>query len=79
MENTTPVSVSSFDIIKGVTISNSNYYVRCTTAFLKQAGVTAEKVRLVDRVVLGNGHMMFMETNSEEIVGVTGEWLAKVV
>jgi hypothetical protein len=39
---------------------------------LKQAGVTAEKVRLVDRVVLGNGHMMFMKTNSEEIVGDRG-------
>jgi hypothetical protein len=29
-------------------------------------------VRLVDRVVLGNGHMMFMKTNSEEIVGDRG-------
>ena len=36
-------------------------------------------MRLVDRGVLGNGHMMFMETNSEEIVGMVGESLAKVV
>ena len=29
-------------------------------------------MRLVDRGVLGNGQVMFMETNSEEIVGQSG-------
>ena len=29
-------------------------------------------MRLVDRGFLGNGQMMFMDTNSEEIVGQSG-------
>jgi hypothetical protein len=50
----------------------------CTTAFLKQAGVHAEQIRLVNRGILGNGHMMFMERNSEGIAGVVGEWVDRV-
>lgn len=53
-------------------------YDWCTTAFLKQAGVKAEQVRLVDMGILGNGHMMFMERNSDAVAGVVGEWIGKV-
>lgn len=53
-------------------------YDWCTTAFLKQAGLRAEQIRLVDVGIVGNGHMMFMEKNGEEIAGIVGEWVGNI-
>lgn len=38
-----------------------------TVEFLRQAGVQTEHLKLWDRGITGNGHMMFMEKNSDEI------------
>lgn len=53
------------------------FYDHCTVAFLKQAGARkVEHLRLEEVGILGNGHMQFMEKNSEEIVRYVEEgWL----
>jgi len=48
----------------------------CIAAFLKQAGVKATThIDLGDAGVKGNGHMMFLEMNSDEIAGVMLKWI----
>jgi len=45
-------------------------YDGCTVRFLKQARVDVDWLRLEDVGVLGNGHLCFMERNSDDIAGV---------
>jgi pimeloyl-ACP methyl ester carboxylesterase len=47
-------------------------------AFLKQAGCSAEMLRLRDYGIVGNGNLMLMEKNNHEVFGVIRDWLAKV-
>lgn len=42
-------------------------YDWCAVEYLRQAGVQTQHLKLVERGILGNGHMMFMENNSDEI------------
>ena len=44
-------------------------YDHGASAFLRQAGVKNDHVRLVDAGIHGNGHMMMLEKNSAEIAG----------
>lgn len=48
-------------------------------AFLKQAGVHAEEIRLADHGVHGNGHAMMLEKNNREVLQPILEWLNKNV
>ena len=48
-------------------------------AFLKQAGCTAEMLRLRDYGIIGNGNLMLMEKNNHEVFAVIQEWLTKKV
>jgi pimeloyl-ACP methyl ester carboxylesterase len=50
-------------------------YDHVTAAYLAQAGVRNEFVRLPDIGIRGNGHMMMLEKNSDEIAGVIEKWL----
>lgn len=52
-------------------------YDHCTSAFLDWAGVPHEFVRLQDRGLPGNGHMMMLERNSREIAELMIGWLAE--
>jgi pimeloyl-ACP methyl ester carboxylesterase len=54
-------------------------YNHCTPAYLKQAGVAVTFVRLADIGLRGNGHMMMMEKNSDDIAKVILDWLDKNV
>jgi pimeloyl-ACP methyl ester carboxylesterase len=47
-------------------------------AFLKQAGCTAEMLRLRDYGIHGNGNLMLLEKNNHEVFSVIRDWLAKV-
>jgi pimeloyl-ACP methyl ester carboxylesterase len=47
----------------------------CNASFLRQAGVNVDHVKLVDRGVRGNGHMMMLEKNSSQVSGVIMDWL----
>jgi hypothetical protein len=46
-----------------------------TAAFLKQAGVNVDHIKLQEHGFRGNGHMFVMEKNSAEIAGFVHKWL----
>jgi pimeloyl-ACP methyl ester carboxylesterase len=48
-------------------------------AFLKQAGCSAEMLRLRDYGIYGNGNLMLLEKNNHEVFGVIRDWLDKKV
>jgi len=50
-------------------------YDHCTASYLAQAGVPNTFVRLADIGIRGNGHMMMLEKNSDEIAAVIEDWL----
>ncbi len=50
-------------------------YDHCTAHYLSRAGVHVEFVRLSDRGIRGNGHMMMLEKNSLEIAALVDGWL----
>jgi pimeloyl-ACP methyl ester carboxylesterase len=54
-------------------------YDHVTAAYLEQAGVRNDFVRLPDIGIRGNGHMMMLEKNSDEIAGVIEKWLKKTL
>lgn len=51
-------------------------YDWCSVEFLKQAGVPAEHMKLWERGILGNDHMMFMEKNSDRVAAEIEAWIA---
>ncbi|KAA8895173.1 alpha/beta-hydrolase [Sphaerosporella brunnea] len=56
-------------------------YDHCTVAFLRQAGMHDDRllwVKLQDRGIRGNGHMMFMELNNQDVFGVVEEWIERL-
>ena len=51
-------------------------YDYCTAQFLQQAGCNQTKhLQLANVGVYGNGHMMFMEQNSDEVQGLLQRWI----
>lgn len=54
-------------------------YDHCTAQYLVQAGVKNDFIRLADRGIRGNGHMMMLEKNNLEIARVIADWLGKNV
>jgi len=50
-------------------------YDQCTSDYLTQAGVPNTHIRLADLGIHGNGHMMMLERNSDQIAGVIANWL----
>ncbi len=54
-------------------------YDHCTAKYLEQAGVSAEYIRLQDRGIHGNGHMVMIERNNLDIARVIDEWIVKNV
>jgi pimeloyl-ACP methyl ester carboxylesterase len=54
-------------------------YDYCTAAYLSQAGCNkTEHLELGKVGIHGNGHMMFMETNSDEIQRLLKSWIEKL-
>jgi len=54
-------------------------YDHCTVKFLEQAGVHPTWVKLAEAGIRGNGHMLMLEKNSEDIAELLAKWLAKAV
>lgn len=51
-------------------------YDYCTVDFLVQAGCNqTEHLQLADVGIHGNGHMVFMENNSDQVQGLLHEWI----
>ena len=51
-------------------------YDHCTAKYLAQAGVKNTLLRLADAGIHGNGHMMMLEKNSDEIAAALHKWIA---
>lgn len=51
-------------------------YDWCTVEFLRQAGVPVQHMKLEEQGILGNGHMMFMEKNSDVVAAEVERWIA---
>jgi len=54
-------------------------YDHCTARYLEQAGVPTTFIRLADRGIRGNGHMMMLERNNLEIAALMDAWLDRHV
>jgi pimeloyl-ACP methyl ester carboxylesterase len=54
-------------------------YDHCTAAYLTQAGVKNTFIRLADRGIHGNGHMMMLEKNNQAIARVMAEWVERAI
>ncbi|KAI4111685.1 MAG: hypothetical protein LQ345_006727 [Seirophora villosa] len=50
-------------------------YDWCTVEYLLQAGVQTEYLYLPDAGIKGNGHMMFLEKNSDDVAQVVVNWI----
>lgn len=62
--------------------AQASYHVQydwCSVAYLRQVGVQTEHMKLWERGILGNGHMMFMEKNSDDIDAAIEGWIAEKV
>ncbi|KAL7791273.1 Alpha/beta hydrolase family domain-containing protein [Trichoderma ceciliae] len=46
-----------------------------TVLFLRQAGVSVDFINLGDRGIFGNGNMMFLEKNSDQIADLVTGWI----
>ncbi len=60
-----------------IVVSEASYhalYDHCTSEFLTQAGVANDFVRLAERHIRGNGHMMMLEKNNLEIAALLDAW-----
>jgi len=65
-----------------IIVSEASYhasYDHCTANWLTQAGVRNTMIRLGDVGVHGNGHLMMLEKNPDDIARVMREWLLKAV
>jgi pimeloyl-ACP methyl ester carboxylesterase len=54
-------------------------YEHCISKFLTQSGVPNTFIRLADKGIRGNGHMMMLEKNNLEIAALMARWLAENV
>src|SRR5262249_20126623 len=50
-------------------------YDHCTVKYLRQAGVNATFMPLAKRDIRGNGHMMMLEKNNDQIAAAMASWL----
>lgn len=70
--------VNLSDIPVLVAMTEASYhavYDHCTARFLTQAGVATDFVRLADRGIRGNAHMVMFEKNNLEVAALLGEWI----
>lgn len=61
-----------------VLVAEASYhamFAHCVANWLKQAGVMAELLRLEDKGIHGNGHMMMLERNNLEIASLLNDWI----
>ncbi len=70
------------DIPTLILSSEASYHARydhLTYEYLRQAGVSCEHLRLEEKGIYGNGHMMMMEKNNIEIAMVIKDWIESVI
>ncbi len=70
------------DIPVLVVMSEASYhasYDHCTVKYLRGAGVNVAFTRLAEAGIHGNGHMMMLEKNNDQIAAVMAKWLDETV
>jgi pimeloyl-ACP methyl ester carboxylesterase len=70
------------DIPVLIVVGEASYHAafdHCTAAYLEQAGVPVTLLRLEQAGLRGNGHMMMLEKNSDEIAALMAGWIRKSV
>ncbi|RSL86774.1 hypothetical protein CEP52_015712 [Fusarium oligoseptatum] len=53
-------------------------YDWATVSFMVQAGVPVQWIKLDEHQIFGNGHLMFLETNSDDIARLLTQWILNV-
>jgi pimeloyl-ACP methyl ester carboxylesterase len=48
----------------------------CTAAFLTQAGAKPDRLALADHGIHGNGHMMMLEANNQQVANAIIDWIS---
>jgi pimeloyl-ACP methyl ester carboxylesterase len=74
------VNLKSIPIV--VVTAEASYhttYDHCTVKYLNQAGVKAELMRLEDKGIHGNGHMVMLEKNNLDIARLLDDWVVQNV
>jgi pimeloyl-ACP methyl ester carboxylesterase len=66
-------------MLMGAEASFHAVYGHCTAKYLTQAGTKTEFVRLQDKGIRGNGHVVMIEKNNLDIAHVVDEWVLKNV
>jgi pimeloyl-ACP methyl ester carboxylesterase len=66
-------------VIIAAEASYHQVYDHCTAKYLDQAGMKTEYIRLQDRGIFGNGHMVMLEKNNLQIAGLIDQWLRENV
>ncbi|OAA40643.1 hypothetical protein NOR_05731 [Metarhizium rileyi] len=59
--------------------SHHTTFDQATAGFMKQAGVEVDHFVLDRFGILGNGHLMFLEQNSDVVAGVIFAWMVKEI
>jgi pimeloyl-ACP methyl ester carboxylesterase len=70
------------DIPVLVVMSEASYhasYDHCTVKYLRNAGVNVAYTRLAEAGIHGNGHMMMLEKNNDQIAAAMMKWLDATV
>ena len=60
-----------------ITVSQASYhapYDHCMAKYMKQAGAPVDFIRLEEKGILGNGHMVMLEKNNLEIAAFLESW-----
>lgn len=63
-----------------VLTTEASYHVPydwCTVKYLQQAGVQTEQLYLADKGIHGNGHLVFLEKNSDRVAQLLLSWIEK--
>jgi pimeloyl-ACP methyl ester carboxylesterase len=66
------------DIPVLITAAEASYhqvYDHCTAKYLNQAGVKTEYIRLQDKGIRGNGHMVMIEKNNLDVARLLDDWM----
>ena len=66
-------------VVMAAEASYHQVYDHCTVKYLNQAGVKTEYIRLQDKGIRGNGHMVMIEKNNLDIAKLIDDWAQKNV
>ena len=54
-------------------------YDHCTAKYLRQAGASVDFIRLQERGIRGNGHMVMLEKNNLEVADFLHQWMVSKI